>query len=106
MISSIDGAALVAAGGLAGLVGSAGGITSLVSYPALLAVGLPALAASVANSVALVACWPGSALSSRPELRGTARRLGQWIGVAGVGGAAGALLLRSTPPGVFERIVP
>jgi uncharacterized protein len=106
MISGIDGAALVAAGGMAGLVGSAGGITSLVSYPALLAVGLPALPASIANSVALVACWPGSALSSRPELRGTARRLGRWIGVAGAGGTAGALLLRSTPPGVFEQIVP
>ena len=32
---------LVAAGVVAGIVGSGGGITSLVSYPALLAVGIP-----------------------------------------------------------------
>lgn len=43
MISILDSVALLLAGGAGGLVGSAGGITSLVSYPALLAVGLPAL---------------------------------------------------------------
>jgi uncharacterized membrane protein YfcA len=64
---------LVAAGVVAGIVGTGGGITSLVSYPALLAVGLPPLAADVANLVALVACWPGSALSSRRELTGSGR---------------------------------
>jgi uncharacterized protein len=101
-----DAVALVVAGTLAGLVGSAGGITSLVSYPALLAVGLPALSASIANNVALVACWPGSALSSRPELAGRTRWLRRWSLYTAVGGAAGAVLLLSTPPGVFERIVP
>jgi hypothetical protein len=70
----VDAAILLVAGVLAGLVGSAGAITSLVSYPALLAVGVPALAASVANSVALAFCWPGSALASRPELVGRAFR--------------------------------
>ena len=62
---------LLVAGVAAGLVGSAGGITSLISYPVLLAVGLPAHTANIANNVALAACWPGSALGSRPELRGT-----------------------------------
>jgi len=54
MISTLDSAALLLAGAAAGLIGSAGGITSLVSYPALLAVGLPALSANGANDVALV----------------------------------------------------
>ena len=94
------------AGTAAGLIGSAGGITSLVSYPALLAVGLPALPASVANNVALVGCWPGSALGSRPELHGKAPWLWRWLGLAAAGGAAGAALLLSTPSGVFARIVP
>lgn len=106
MISVLDAAALVVAGAAAGLVGTAGGITSMISYPALLVVGLHARPASVANIVALVACWPGSALGSRPELQGKGGWLLRWTPVAAVGGAAGAVLLLSTPPGVFARVVP
>src|SRR4051794_41659546 len=70
---------LAAAGLVAGVVGTAGGITSLISYPALLAVGVPPLAADVANLVALVACWPGSALVSRRELAGAGRWLARGL---------------------------
>src|SRR5215475_1453372 len=98
--------ALMAAGAVAGLVGSAGGITSLVSYPALLVAGVPPLPANIANIVALPACWPGSAAASRPELTGKAAWLIRWGPVAGLGGAAGAALLLSTPPGIFRRVVP
>jgi uncharacterized protein len=106
MTSPVEAIALVAAGVLAGVVGSAGGITSLISYPALLVVGLPALQASMANNVALVACWPGSASSSRFELRGKLPWLRPWLLVVAAGGAVGAALLLRTPPGLFERIVP
>ena len=106
LISTLDSAALLLAGMAAGLIGSAGGITSMVSYPALLAVGLPALSANVANNVALVACWPGSALASKPELHGKASRVWRWGAVAAVGGAAGAALLLSTPAAAFARVVP
>jgi uncharacterized membrane protein YfcA len=106
MSSTLQAAGLVAAGVAAGLVGSAGGITSLVSYPALLAVGLPALDASIANNVALVACWPGSALASGPELRGRGGWLCRWCVVAAAGGGLGAVLLLVTPPETFARIVP
>ena len=78
MITVTDAVLILVAGIIAGIVGSAGGITSLVSYPALLIAGVPALAANVANIVALVACWPGSALASRPELRGRGGRQGGW----------------------------
>jgi uncharacterized protein len=98
--------ALLGAGIVAGLVGTAGGITSLVSYPALLAVGIPALPANVTNIVALVACWPGSALASRPELAGSGSWLRRWAPVAALGGAAGSALLLSTPSGLFTRVVP
>jgi uncharacterized protein len=98
--------ALLGAGIVAGLVGSAGGITSLVSYPALLAVGIPALPANVANIVAVVACWPGSALASRSELTGRSSWLRRWAPVAAVGGALGSALLLSTPAGIFARVVP
>lgn len=106
MTTIVEAGVLLAAGALAGLVGSAGGITSLISYPALLAVGVPALAANVANSVALVACWPGSALASRPELEGRGPWLLRWAPVAAAGGAFGAVLLLSTSAGVFARVVP
>lgn len=106
MTSTVDTAALLLAGAAAGLIGSAGGITSLISYPALLAVGLPPLAANVTNGVALIGCWPGSARASRPELHGKAPWLRRWGSIAAVGGAAGAGLLLSTPPGVFARVVP
>ena len=69
---------LVAAGVVAGLVGTAGGITSLVSYPALLLAGVAPLQANIANLVALVACWPGSAVASQPELRGRGPWLLRW----------------------------
>jgi uncharacterized protein len=97
---------LVGAGAVAGLVGTAGGITSLVSYPALLLAGVAPLQANIANLVALVACWPGSALASRPELRGRGPWLRRWSLVAAVGGIAGSLLLLNTSAGVFSRVVP
>ena len=97
---------LVAAGALAGLVGTAGGITSLVSYPALLFAGVAPLQANVANIVALVACWPGSAAASRPELTGRGAWLRRWGVVAAVGGTAGSVLLLVTPAGLFGRVVP
>src|ERR1700756_2106057 len=78
---------LVGAGAVAGLVGTAGGITSLVSYPALLLAGVAPLQASIANLVALVACWPGSAVASRPELRGHGPWLLRWGILAAAGGA-------------------
>ncbi len=106
MTSIYHAVALLGAGVVAGLVGTAGGITSLVSYPALLAVGIPALPANVANIVALAACWPGSALSSRPELAGKGSWLRRWAPVAAVGGALGSALLLSTPAGIFGRVVP
>jgi uncharacterized membrane protein YfcA len=106
MVSGLDFVVLVLAGVAAGLVGSAGGITSLISFPALLAVGLPAHGANVANSVALVACLPGSVLGSGPELRGWSPWLRRWAPVAVAGGTAGAALLLATPADVFARVVP
>ena len=67
----VTAAFLLLAGVIAGVVGSAGGITSLVSYPALLALGIPALPANVTNLVAGAACWPGAALTSRREMAGS-----------------------------------
>lgn len=97
---------LLVAGFGAGLVGSVAGLASLLSYPALLAVGLPPLAANVSNTVALVFSGVGSALGSRLELRGQAPRLRRLGAAAVAGGATGAALLLVTPTGTFEALVP
>ena len=106
MTGAATGVLVAAAGVVAGIVGTAGGITSLISYPALLAVGVPALTANVANIVALVTCGPGAALASRSELAGRIGWVRRWSLVAAAGGTAGAVLLLVTPAGSFERIVP
>jgi uncharacterized protein len=106
MSEALRAAILVVAGVFAGIAGSAGGVASLISYPALLAVGLHPLAANVTNSVALVGVWPGSALGSRPELRGRWPWLRRWIAPMGVIAAGGAALLLLTPAHTFAVVVP
>ena len=90
----------------AGLIGSAGGITSLVSYAALLAVGVPPLAANVTNSVALLGSGTGAAIRARPDVIGHRQTLRHWIPLTVAFSLAGAVLLVLTPAGVFDRLVP
>jgi uncharacterized protein len=105
-VNVVEALLLVLAGIGAGLSGSIAGLASLVSYPALLATGLPPVTANVTNTVALVLTSVGSVSASRPELAGQGRRLVP-LAVAGVvGGTAGAALLLLTPPEAFERLVP
>ncbi len=91
---------------LGGLTGSIAGLASVATYPALLAVGLPPVAANVTNTVALVFNGVGSMWGSRPELAGQGRWLRRVAPVAALGGVLGAVLLLSTPPGSFEKLVP
>jgi hypothetical protein len=91
---------------LAGFINSVAGGGTLITFPTLLALGLPAVIANATNTVAI---WPGSLGS----LWGFRREFGQtdakmrWMVIPSlVGGAAGALLLRFTPPSVFEKLVP
>jgi uncharacterized protein len=97
---------LVLAGVGAGLAGTVTGLASLVSYPALLAVGLSPLTANVTNTVALSCNAIGAAAGSQPELRGQRSRVVRLGAVCVVGGALGALLLLLTPGEAFQRIVP
>ncbi len=105
MIAVIRAALLVVAGVLAGVVGTAGGITSLISYPALLWRAFRA-AGQHRELVAVVACWPGAAVASQPELAGKGPWLRRWTVVAVAGGTAGSLLLLATPAGTFAVVVP
>lgn len=97
---------LVVAGVAAGVTGSVAGLASLVSYPALLAFGLPPLAANVTNTTAMSSVMVGTAAGARPELRGQGRRLLLLSLCCGVGGAGGAALLLWLPASTFAAVVP
>lgn len=99
-------ALLVAAGIGAGLCGSVAGLASLMSYPALLAVGLPPISANVTNTVSLIFSSVGTAAGSRPELRGQGVRLRRLGVIALVGGCVGGALVLVTPAHAFRFVVP
>lgn len=97
---------LIAAGLGAGLTGSVAGLASLVSYPALLALGLSPLAANVTNTIGLLSNGPGSAAGARTELRGHGRRVLELSVWSGAGGALGAGLLLWGSSATFKQVVP
>ena len=105
-VTVIEGLALAAAGAVAGVVSTVVGLASVVSYPALLAIGLPPLAANMTNTVALLFTGVGAAAGSRPELAGQAGRIRRLGTIAALGGGAGAALLLVTPPQTFVRVAP
>ncbi|WP_422748647.1 sulfite exporter TauE/SafE family protein [Mycobacterium sp. WMMD1722] len=101
-----DGLFLCIAGVAGGLTGSIAGLASVATYPALLVVGLPPVAANVTNTVAVVFNGVGSIWGSLPELRGRSRWLRRIVPGAALGGVTGAMLLLSTPADGFEKLVP
>lgn len=100
-------AALVAvAGFLAGGVNAVAGGGSLVSFPALVAVGLPPLTANVTNTTAVWPGYLGAALAYRAEVRAQAARIRSLSASAVAGGGAGAVVLLTAPDAVFDAVVP
>ena len=97
---------LIGVGVLAGVVSTVVSLASLVSYPALLAVGLPPVAANVTNTVALVFTAVGAAAGSQPELVGQGGRVLRLGSVTALGGAGGAAVLLLTPSEAFEVVAP
>jgi uncharacterized membrane protein YfcA len=105
-MSIYDAIALLAAGVGGGIAGTMASVASVVSYPALLALGLPPLAANVTNTMSLIFCVPGAVLGARPELAGQRDRVVRYGAVMAAGGAAGAAILLLAPPGAFALAVP
>lgn len=97
---------LLGAGMLGGVVSVLVSLASLVTYPTLLAVGLPPVSANVTNTVSLLANSVGAMLGARPELAGQRPTLLRLAVVAAAGGATGAVLLLVLPSRLFELIVP
>ena len=105
-VTVVEALALVAAGVVAGMVSTVVGLASVISYPALLAIGLPPLSANMTNTVSLLFTGAGAAVGSRPELRGQAARIRRLAAITALGGGVGAALLLITPPQTFERVAP
>jgi uncharacterized membrane protein YfcA len=101
-----DALVLLAAGTAAGVASTVISLASLVSYPVLLALGLPPLTANVTNTVSLVLTGAGSTIGSRPELAGQGARVRRFGLVTALGGASGAAILLLTPAHSFELVVP
>ena len=105
-MSPLEALAVVAAGVAAGGINAVVGSGTLITFPTLLAIGLPPVTANVTNTVGLV---PGSfsgVVGYRRELGGQRRRL-VILGLASVvGGFTGALLLLWLPAEAFDVVVP
>jgi len=106
MLSGLDyilvGFAAVAAGAINALAG--GG--TLITFPTLLALGVPPITANVTNTVALCPGFIGGILAQLKDLRGQKRRFWIFLGISALGGVAGSILLLSTGERVFMALVP
>ncbi len=94
------------AAAIAGTLNALAGGGSFISFPALLFVGVPAVAANATNTVAL---WPGlaaSTLAYLKRLNAPARLLIPLLVTSVAGGWGGALLLLKTPQHTFLHLVP
>lgn len=90
----------------AGFVGYAVGASSLVSYPALLAFGIPPVLANASNTVGVVGTGIGGVMGARKELKGQAVHSITYVVIGAFGGVAGAFLLLKLDPSVFEFAAP
>lgn len=90
----------------AGAVNSIAGGGTLITFPVLTALGIPAVAANITNTVALCPGYLGGSLSQGKDLHNQKKRLWLYIPAAIVGGLLGGILLRVTPEALFRELVP
>jgi uncharacterized membrane protein YfcA len=97
-------AALAAVG--AGVVNAVAGGGTLITFPSLVALGVPSVQSNITNTVALCPGYFGGAYAQRRDLAGQRRRLRALALTAAAGGLAGSILLVLSPEDLFEGIVP
>lgn len=105
-MNAADGALVAFAGLLCGIVNSIAGGGSLILFPALLATGMPSLAANVTNSVATWPGYVGGVVGFRAEIADQRRRLPRLVAATLLGSAVGCTLLLVTPEAAFDIVVP
>ncbi len=97
---------LLAAGIAAGGINAIAGGGSLITFPSLIATGLPSVAANVTNSISVFPGYVSSVAGSRADLAGQGHRLRRILPTALLGSVGGCALLLLTPARAFEVIVP
>ena len=90
----------------AGAVNALAGGGTLITFPMLTAVGIPAVAANVTNTVALCPGYIGGTLAQIKDLNGQQKRLWLVIPAGIVGGLIGGILLLRTGEKLFTQLVP
>ncbi len=98
--------AVFLAGIAAGTINTVVGSGTLITFPTLLAVGVPPVTANVSNTVGLVPGSLSGAVGYRRELRGQRSRVIRLGSASLLGGIAGAVLLLALPAEAFNAIVP
>lgn len=83
----------------------AGGGT-LLTFPLLLALGLPAVSANVTNQISVMPGFFGAAVAQFKDLKGQERRLAMALPACAVGGLVGGILLIQTGERLFNELVP
>ena len=106
MPSGVDTLIIGAAALAAGLINSLAGGGTLISFPVLTALGIPAVSANVTNCVALAPGFFGGLFAQRRDLRGQASRLWLAVPASALGGVVGGVLLLWSDERVFLELVP
>lgn len=91
---------------LAGLVNALAGGGTLISFPALMAAGVPAVMANVTSTVALFPGYLGATFAQRGDLRGQKQRLLVYLPAGALGGLIGGILLLNSGERLFRSLVP
>jgi len=105
-VTGLEQLAVLAAGLGAGVLTSTVGVASLLSFPVLLAVGLPPVTANASNTVGMTPAGLSGSWGYRRELGEHPRVTAAVALTCAVGSVAGAALLLRLPSGVFEAVVP
>ena len=98
--------AVAAAGAAAGAANSVAGGGALITFPTMVALGLPPLSANVTNTVGIVPASVGGALGYADLLREQGARFARLLPPLLLGAVAGSAALLLTPDATFEAIVP
>jgi uncharacterized membrane protein YfcA len=96
--------ALAGVGG--GAVNAMAGGGTLITFPTLVAVGLPPISANVTNTVALSPGYLSGTYAQRADLQGQRGRLRRFVPTAVAGGIVGGALLLATSDELFRQLVP
>lgn len=98
--------AILLAGVGAGAINAAVGSGTLITFPALVAFGVPPVTATMSNAIGLIPGGIASSFGYREEIRGQGKRLLKLVPASLLGSLVGAFLLLNLPDDTFESVVP